>query len=81
MRWKNNVYGEYDRLESIRKREKEALEDQLKDSNNRLDKEIERERARWEEKMEETARKQANEIKRIKEEGDIRKQQWMDEYQ
>ena len=29
MRWKNNVYGEYDRLESLRKREKEALEEQL----------------------------------------------------
>lgn len=27
MRWKNNVYNEYDRLESMRKREKESLEE------------------------------------------------------
>ena len=26
-RWKNSVYGEYDRMEEVRKREKETLEE------------------------------------------------------
>jgi 5-azacytidine-induced protein 1 len=29
MRWKSNVYGEYDRIEALRRRENEALEAQL----------------------------------------------------
>jgi len=29
MRWKNNVYGEYDRLEALRKRDKDTLEEQV----------------------------------------------------
>ena len=29
LRWKDNVYGEYDRIESLRKRENEALEIQV----------------------------------------------------
>lgn len=37
MRWKNSVYGEYDRIEDMRKREKETLEDQLKTVTQKLD--------------------------------------------
>ena len=53
MRWKNNVYNEYDRLESIRKREKETLEDQIRNMQERIDKETDRERTKWEAKFEE----------------------------
>ena len=57
MRWKNNVYNEYDRLESMRKREKENLEDQIRDMSQRIEKEADRERAKWETKMDELTRK------------------------
>lgn len=30
LRWKSNVYGEYDRLESLRKRDKDDLEEQVR---------------------------------------------------
>lgn len=30
MRWKQNVYGEYDRMEALRKRESDTLEQQVK---------------------------------------------------
>jgi hypothetical protein len=29
-RWKDNMFGEYERVEALRKREKESMEEQIK---------------------------------------------------
>ena len=43
--------------------------------------EIEKERTKFEEKVAEMQRKQSNEIKRIREEEQIAREQWMETYQ
>ena len=43
MRWKNNVYGEYDRLEALRKRDKDTLEEQVSTATQRFDADLARE--------------------------------------
>ena len=45
--------NEYERVEMTRKREKDALEDQLRMTNARLERELDREKHRQEEKLEE----------------------------
>jgi hypothetical protein len=74
MRWKNNVYGEYDRLEALRKRDKDTLEEQVSTVTQRFDAELAKETQKWEEKVEELQRKHQNEIKRMKEEESIAKE-------
>ena len=51
MRWKNNVYSEYDRLESMRKREKDTLEDQLSNLQAKTESLVEKEREKCEERI------------------------------
>lgn len=66
MRWKSNVYGEYDRIEALRKRENEALEDQLSQMKIKVAEELANERAKHEKKLEEAERRHAAELRNLK---------------
>jgi hypothetical protein len=58
----------------MRKREKESLEDQITNLNSKTEGLVEKEREKCDERIAELQRKQANEIKKIKEEENISKE-------
>ena len=53
LRWKDNVYGEYDRIESLRKRENEALEIQVQQLKSKQGEDVEKVKAAYEQKLKE----------------------------
>lgn len=61
----------------MRKREKESLEDQIRNMALRIEKEAEHEREKWEAKVQELTRKHEIQIKKLKEEKDIEKDEWI----
>lgn len=58
---------EYERMDKLRKREKETLEEQIKMWQNKAERELEKEKKKGEDKYEEVIRRKDNEIKNIKE--------------
>ena len=65
-RWKSNVYGEYDRIEAIRKRENETLENQLAHMKSKVAEELDKERAKGEQRLAEADRRHLAELKKTK---------------
>ena len=58
---------EYDRMEKMRKRAKEALEDQVRAGLAKAERELEKERKKAEDKLEEAARRRDMEMKNMRE--------------
>lgn len=60
------MYGEEERIQTIRKKEKEMYEEQAKSLVNKQERELEKEKEKYEEKLEEMQRRHNNELKTFK---------------